>query len=58
MFEGKQEVGPLSDRPFSDGEAAQHVLKQTCDPRDPYALAAEIRDGERDMWLVMDAYEE
>jgi len=34
------------------------VLTQVCDPRDPYALAAEIRDGDHDMWLVMAAYDE
>ncbi|MDH6150433.1 MULTISPECIES: hypothetical protein [Paraburkholderia] len=58
MFEGKQEVRPLSAGPFSDGQAAQTQLEQTCDPCDPYALAAEIRDGQHDMWLVMAAYEE
>ncbi|QYD72006.1 hypothetical protein KZJ38_34175 [Paraburkholderia edwinii] len=59
MFEGKREVRPLAEgRVFDNGEVAQHVLAQTCQPRDPYAIAAEIRDGERDVWLVMAAYEE
>jgi hypothetical protein len=59
MFEGKREVRPLAEgRVFDNGEVAQNVLAQTCQPRDPYAIAAEIRDGERDVWLVMAAYEE
>ncbi|MFP3585139.1 hypothetical protein SCB29_16080 [Paraburkholderia sp. SIMBA_055] len=58
MFEGKQEVRPLTERVFPDGEIAYEALAQICDPRDPYALAAEIRDGERDVWLVMAAFEE
>lgn len=58
MFEGKEEVRPLSERVFSDGETAQHVLEEMCDPRAPYALAARIDDGEHDMWLVMAAYED
>lgn len=58
MFEGKEEVRPRSDSTFGSGEVAQSELAQACDPRDRYALAAEIRDGERDMWLVMAAYEE
>ncbi|AXF10757.1 hypothetical protein CUJ91_22720 [Paraburkholderia graminis] len=58
MFEGKQEVRPLTERVFPNGEIAHEALAQICDPRDPYALAAEIRDGERDVWLVMAAFEE
>ncbi|NPT60824.1 hypothetical protein [Paraburkholderia elongata] len=57
VFEGKEEVRPLSDSAFGNGEVAHTVLTQVCDPRDPYALAAEIRDGEHDMWLVMAAYD-
>ncbi|MEX3931551.1 hypothetical protein AB4Y32_06960 [Paraburkholderia phymatum] len=58
MFEGKREVRPLDERVFDNAEVAQRTLLKTCGPNDPYALAAEIHDGERDMWLVMAAYEE
>ncbi|MGF6732595.1 hypothetical protein OKW50_004740 [Paraburkholderia youngii] len=58
MFEGKQEVRPLSERVFDNGEGAHNTLASVCSPRDEYALAAEIRDGERDVWLVMAAFEE
>jgi hypothetical protein len=58
MFEGKQEVRPLSGRVFNNGEVAHQALERVCGPRDPYALAAEICDGERDLWLVMAAFEE
>ena len=58
MFEGKREVRRVSARVFSSGELAQATLVEMCDPHAPYALAAEIRDGEREMWLVMAAYED
>jgi hypothetical protein len=58
MFEGKQEVRPLTERVFANGEIAHEALARVCDPRDAYALAAEIHDGERDAWLVMAAFEE
>ncbi|CAG4917526.1 hypothetical protein [Paraburkholderia saeva] len=58
MFEGKEEVRRVSERVFSNGELAQSTLVDMCDPDAPYALAAEIHDGERDMWLVMAAYED
>ncbi|TDN70237.1 hypothetical protein [Paraburkholderia sp. BL10I2N1] len=58
MFEGKREVRPLCESAFSNGEVAHNMLEQRCKPRDPYALAAEIHDGERDVWLVMAAYED
>ncbi|HVE07968.1 MAG TPA: hypothetical protein VNE00_12005 [Paraburkholderia sp.] len=59
MFEGKREVRPLGEgRVFDNGEVAHNVLASTCSPQDPYALAAEIHDGERDLWLVMAAYDE
>ncbi|MEQ5844389.1 MULTISPECIES: hypothetical protein [Paraburkholderia] len=58
MFEGKREVRPLTERTFSNGELAHNMLAQTCSPHDSYALAARIRDEERDLWLVMAAYEE
>ncbi|CAG4890376.1 hypothetical protein [Paraburkholderia gardini] len=56
MFEGKEEVRRVSERVFGNGELAQNTLMEMCDPCAPYALAAEIRDDERDMWLVMAAY--
>ncbi|KAE8755159.1 hypothetical protein FSO04_35695 [Paraburkholderia madseniana] len=56
--EGKQEVSPLSGRVFNDGEVAHRALERVCGPSDPYALAAEIHGGERDLWLVMAAFEE
>jgi hypothetical protein len=43
---------------FNNGEAAHQALERVCEPDDPYALAAEIRDGERGLWLVMAAFEE
>lgn len=59
MFEGKREVRPLAaDRVFDDAEVAQRALVSTCGPNDAYALAAQIHNDERDMWLVMAAYEE
>jgi hypothetical protein len=53
MFEGKLAVRPLSGCVFNNGEAAHQALERVCEPDDPYALAAEIRDGERDLWLVV-----
>jgi hypothetical protein len=58
MFEGKQDVRPFSACVFDNGELAHRALERVCNPTDPYALAAEIRDGERDLWLVMAAYDE
>lgn len=58
MFEGKNEVRPLSDHPFDNGERARHALEQTCRPQDSFALAAKVDDGERDIWLVMAAFQE
>ncbi|CAH2802492.1 MAG: FIG00457880: hypothetical protein [uncultured Paraburkholderia sp.] len=58
MFEGKQEVRPLPERVFDNGEHAHEALARLCSPRDPYAIAAEIHDGAREMWLVMAAFEE
>jgi hypothetical protein len=58
MFEGKEEVRRASERVFGNGELAQSTLMEMCDPHAPYALAAKIHDGERDMWLVMAAYED
>ncbi|MGF7131597.1 hypothetical protein P3T40_003079 [Paraburkholderia sp. EB58] len=56
MFEGKQEVRCLTGRVLDNGELAQGVLARTCSPDDPYALAIEVNDGERDIWLVMAAH--
>ncbi|HEX7933151.1 MAG TPA: hypothetical protein VF573_08765 [Paraburkholderia sp.] len=58
MFEGKQEVRPLTESVFANGEVAHEALAQVCNPGDAYALAAEIRDGEREVWLVMAAFKE
>ena len=59
MFEGKGEVRPLEgDRVFDNAEVAQRTLLNTGGPHDAYALAAQIHNDERDMWLVMAAYEE
>ena len=58
MFEGKEDVRPITDRVVGDGEVAQAMLREMCDPRAPYALAAEVRAEGRDMWLVMAAYED
>ena len=56
MFEGRDEVRLLSTRPYSDAEEARKALQNACDPEDAYALAAEVDDGERDIWIVMAAY--
>jgi len=58
MFEGKEEVREVCERAFDNGELAQNTLEQLCDPCADYALAAKIVDGERDLWLVMAAYED
>ncbi|MGF6602377.1 hypothetical protein P3T23_007129 [Paraburkholderia sp. GAS448] len=58
MFEGKEDVHPLSGRVFNNGEVAHRALERMCGPGDSYALAAEICDGEHDLWLVMAAFEE
>ncbi|SEI26895.1 hypothetical protein SAMN05192544_107815 [Paraburkholderia hospita] len=58
-FEGKREVRLLAgDSVFEDAEVAQRTLAKTCGPNENYALAAQIYNSERDMWLVMAAYEE
>jgi hypothetical protein len=56
MFEGRDEVRLLSTRCYSDAEEARKALQTACDPQDAYALAAEVDDGERDIWIVMAAY--
>jgi hypothetical protein len=58
MFEGKTEVRPVSDQVFDNAERARAALEQTCGPDDSYALAAAVKDGRRDIWLVMAAYNE
>jgi hypothetical protein len=59
MFEGKREVRRLGGgRVFDSSELAHRALALTCSPHDPYALAAEIRDRGRDMWLVMASYDD
>jgi hypothetical protein len=42
MFEGKQEVRPMSGRVFDNGEVAHNTLARVCAPGDANALAAEI----------------
>ena len=37
---------------------AQSLLREMCDPHASYALAAHVQTSERDLWLVMAAYEE
>lgn len=56
MFEGRGEVRLLSTRPYGNAEEARNALQTACDPEDNYALAAEVDDGERDIWIVMAAY--
>lgn len=58
MFEGRVEVRMLTTDRYDDTEQARKALQKACSPRDEYALAAEVSDGERDMWIVMAAYEE
>jgi len=58
MFEGKTEVRLLSDDAFENAEKARKALELTCSPNDSYALAAAVKDDERDIWLVMAAYDE
>jgi hypothetical protein len=58
MFEGKTEVRPLSEQVFDNAERARAALEQTCGTDDAYALAAAVKDGWRDIWLVMAAYNE
>jgi hypothetical protein len=57
MFEGRDEVRILTKHRYDDIEQARMALQKACSPQDPYALAAEVSDGERDMWIVMAAYE-
>lgn len=33
------------------------AARRACSPQDPYALAEEVSDSERDMWIVMAACE-
>ena len=58
MFEGRDEVRMLSKHRFDDTERARFALENACRPGDAYALAAEVDDGERDIWIVMAAYVE
>lgn len=58
MFEGKGEVRPLGVRAFDNSEAARLKLEGTCQPKDPYALAAEVADDGLRIWIVMAAYDE
>jgi hypothetical protein len=57
MFEGKADVRPLGDETFGSTEPARFALQRACEPDDTYALAARVRDGGRELWLVMAAYD-
>lgn len=58
MFEGRHEVRPLAKVDYDNTEQARKALQSACSPQDRYALAAEVSNGERDMWIVMAAYRE
>lgn len=58
MFEGRSEVRPLSDQCYDDTEKARKALQRACRPEDAYALAAEVCNDDRAMWIVMAAYGE
>lgn len=58
MFEGRDDVQPLSEQCFDDAERARIALENACSPQDRYALAIQVDDGERDIWIVMAAYQE
>ncbi|QBR03074.1 hypothetical protein [Paraburkholderia pallida] len=58
MFEGRDEVRPLSLNIYENAERARKALQNACSPQDTYALAAEVNDGESDRWIVMAAYSE
>jgi hypothetical protein len=58
MFEGQNEVRILSGRTFDNTEQARNALRQACRPHDLYALAADVHDDSRNLWIVMAAYEE
>ncbi|MFX1767416.1 hypothetical protein PWP93_33505 [Paraburkholderia sp. A1RI-2L] len=58
MFAGRDEVHMLSKQRYEDAEQARKALQRACRPEDPYALAAEVSNGENDLWIVMAAYAE
>ena len=58
MFEGREDVRRLEKQEYDNTEQARKALQSACRPQDPYALAAEVSNGERDMWIVMAAYRE
>jgi hypothetical protein len=58
MFEDQNEVRILSGHTFDSTEHARNALRQACRPHDLYALAAEVHDDSRNLWIVMAAYEE
>ena len=57
MFEGKADVRPLGGDAFGSTEPARFALQRACEPSDPYALAAQVHDDGRELWLVMAAYD-
>jgi hypothetical protein len=56
MFAGKHEVRMLSEQIYDNSEIARKALQHACKPEDPFALAVNVDDGERDIWIVMAAY--
>ncbi|MDN7491383.1 hypothetical protein CFB40_36075 [Burkholderia sp. AU31652] len=57
MFEGKADVRPLGGETFGSTEPARFALQRACEPSDAYALAAQVRDEGRELWLVMAAFD-
>ncbi|MCA8256348.1 hypothetical protein LGM89_24050 [Burkholderia sp. AU31624] len=57
MFEGKADVRPLGGETFGSTEPARFALQRACEPSDAYALAAQVRDDGRELWLVMAAFD-
>ena len=57
MFEGKADVRPLGGETFGSTGFARFALQRACEPSDAYALAAQVRDEGRELWLVMAAFD-
>ncbi|TCG05547.1 hypothetical protein BZM27_32870 [Paraburkholderia steynii] len=54
----RDEVRILPGHTFENSKKARNPLHQACKPLDRHALAAEVDDGERNLWTVLAAYEE
>ena len=48
---------PLGGETFGSTEPARFALQRACEPSDAYALAAQVRDEGRELWLVMAAFD-